>query len=1003
MDPNSLNIRGSTQPELFRATVDDMARALQTDATRFWARSLQSDGPIEIWEINGERFLSNGNHRYQAAVLIGVEIPDDMIMVRELLHAHEYLRYKGLTIDLVILNERAPSYLQELQEELQRQIRMSGSQSLLDKPGGIFMRRADILPPEDLLLLKTVARVVLSAEKGTLEEQLVRKLPLTELPRDLPPPALKRQFQDKAPSLPTLTFFNGTGGFSSDGREYVISLKEGQWTPAPWINVIANSLDFGFLISESGAGYTWSANSRENRLTSWSNDAVSDPVSEAIYIRDDDTGDLWSPTPLPIRGNDAYLIRHGQGYTQFEHTSHGIAQELHVSVPLDATIKISRLRLRNLGKISRRVSVTSYQEWVLGTHRGVTAPTVVTEIDGPTGAILARNPYNNEFARRVAFAQMVTPTRTLTCDRQEFLGRNGNTARPAALRRRGLSGASGAGLDPCAVFQTSLVLEAGEERELVILLGQAEDVERARELIARYQMENAAPAALAAVHSYWDETLGAIEIKTPDPGMNLLVNRWLLYQALSCRLWARSGFYQSGGAIGFRDQLQDVMALVYSRPEIARAQILTAAERQFEQGDVQHWWHPPTGRGVRTHFSDDLLWLPFVVSFYVRRTGDASVLNEPVSFLDAPELLPGQDDSYLTPRTSSHLGTVLEHCARAMDRSMKLGSHGLPLMGSGDWNDGMNRVGHLGRGESVWVGWFLHQTMRDFIPYCKKAGFADRVEAYRNHLERLKTALESQAWDGQWYRRAFFDDGTPLGSSSNSECQIDSIAQSWAVLSEAGDPERARSAMEAVNDRLVHRGDGLVKLFTPPFDQGGSDPGYIKGYVPGVRENGGQYTHAAIWALMAYAKQGDGDRAMELFSMLNPIHHAATRAAVNRYKVEPYVMAGDIYGQPPHIGRGGWSWYTGSASWMYRAAVESILGFELRDGSFSVKPCLPQNWPGFEMTYRRGTTRYQISVVSQEQRPPGEEPGTRLDGVPLSSGEIPLRSDGKTHLVQVFM
>ncbi|MGK5083271.1 glycosyl transferase family 36, partial [Bdellovibrionota bacterium FG-1] len=726
-------------------------------------------------------------------------------------------------------------------------------------------------------------------------------------------------------------------------------------------------------------------------------------VSEAIYIRDEATGEFWSPTPLPIREPETYFVRHGQGYSQFEHSSHGIAQVLHISVPLDASVKISRLRLKNLGNGIRHLSVTSYVEWVLGFQRGVTAPTMITEIDDKTGAIFARNPYNNEFAPRVAFAEMVEERRTLTCDRKEFLGRNGNTARPAALRRKNLSGTAGAGLDPCAAFQTSFTLRPGEERELIILLGQAENAESAQELIVRYRKKDAAKTALAAVLTYWNETLGAIEIKTPDASMNTLVNRWLLYQALSCRIWARSGFYQSGGAIGFRDQLQDVMALVYSRPELARQQILTAAARQFEEGDVQHWWHPPTGRGVRTHFSDDLLWLPFVTSFYIKVTGDASVLEEPISFIDAPELEPGQDDSYLMPRTSSQLASIFEHCARALDRSLKTGSHGLPLMGSGDWNDGMNRVGHRGQGESVWVGWFLHQTLSQFIPFCEKAGQTERATIYQKHLEALKTAIEANAWDGEWYRRAFFDDGSPLGSSTNDECQIDSIAQSWAVLSRAGDPERARLAMKSVNERLVHRGDGLVKLFVPPFDQGNADPGYIKGYVPGVRENGGQYTHAAIWALMAYAAQGDGDRAAELFSMLNPINHANTRAKVNRYKVEPYVMAGDIYGLSPHIGRGGWTWYTGSASWMYRAALESILGFELRGNVFRIQPCLPKHWPGFEMTYRPkvgSTTQYLISVTQTTPSTPSIR-SIRLDGVLLDSADIPIADDGKMHTVQI--
>ncbi len=945
-----------------------------------WAYGISGDLPIILTRIHDEK---------------------DMTMVRELLHAHEYLRLKGLIVDLVILNERAPSYLQSLQEELQRQIRMSGSQALLDKPGGIFIRRTDVMPEQDVLLLKSVARVTLHAEKGTLDEQLRRRPIAMELPELLQTRATKLTYPEAVPHVPKLSFFNGLGGFSDQGRTYVIILKEGQWTPAPWINVIANAGDFGFLVSEAGAGYTWSANSRENRLTSWSNDAVSDGVSEAIYIRDDESGAYWSPTPLPVREPETYVIHHGQGYSRFEHTSNGIQQELLMFVPLDAGVKISRLRLKNLGKEPRKLSVLTYTEWVLGLQRGASAPHVHTEVDQGSGALFARNAYNNEFASRVAFAEISENKRSFTCDRKEFLGRNRSTANPAAMTTTKLSGLHGAGLDPCAAFQSSFTLAPGEEREIIVLLGETATKEEARELARKYRNQVAVREAYESMLRHWDDVLGAIEIKTPDAAMNMLVNRWLIYQTLSCRIWARSAFYQSGGAFGFRDQLQDVMALVYSRPALAREQILRAASRQFKEGDVQHWWHPPTGRGVRTHFSDDLLWLPFVVTFYIGVTGDRSILGEVVPFLEAPELSPGQDDSYLQPRVSTETGTVLEHCARTLDRSLKTGQHGLPLMGSGDWNDGMNRVGHEGKGESVWVAWFLLAVLKDFLPYCDQPEFAERVARYQEHLLELKNAVETQAWDGDWYRRAYFDDGTPLGSASNPECRIDSIAQSWAVLSGAGDAQRASRAMAAVDVHLIHRGDGLVKLFTPPFDQGTTDPGYIKGYVPGVRENGGQYTHAAIWALMAFAKQGDGDRAAELYTLLNPINHALTRAGLHKYKVEPYVVAADIYAFAPNVGRGGWTWYTGSASWMYRAALESILGFKLQGNVLTLQPCIPIYWPEFEMIYRRGTTTYMIQVKNRDAHFGTQSRRITLDGKKFDSENIPLVDDGKTHTIHL--
>jgi len=945
--------------------------------SRLWAFGISGDIPIVLSRISDEK---------------------DMAMVRELLHAHEYLRLKGLAFDLVILNERAHSYLQTLQDELTRQIRMSGSQVLLDRPGGIFLRRADLLPNEDVILLKSVARVVLNSEKGSLEEQIQRSPPATDLPETLAPALTSNPpAWVQAPQIPKLTFFNGLGGFADGGRQYVIVLKDAQWTPAPWINVIANALDFGFIISESGSGYTWSVNSRENRLTPWSNDPVADPPGEAIYIRDEETGEYWSPTPLPIRGPETYVIKHGQGFTEFNHESHGISQSLTLFVPLDGEVKIAYLRLTNPGRGRRVLSVTSYAEWVLGSQRPFSAPHVITSLDSASGVVLAWNRFNAEFAPRVAFAHMSENARTIAGDRGEFLGRNGAPSRPAAMERVGLSGSVGGGMDPCTAIQARITLEPGEERVVVILLGQCATAAEAIQTARRFESPHAARLALGEVIAYWDQTLSTIEIKTPDEAMNTLVNRWLLYQTQACRVWARSAFYQSGGAFGFRDQLQDVMALIYSEPQIARKQILTASARQFPEGDVQHWWHPPTGRGVRTRFSDDLVWLPFVTSFYVTVTGDLSILSEVVPFIEAPQLEPGHDDAYRQPEVSSETGTLLEHCARTLDRSLKTGVHGLPLMGSGDWNDGMNRVGNQGRGESVWMGWFLHDTISRFLPHCGGL-LPERVAKYRAHLPALVQALEENAWDGDWYRRAYFDDGTPLGSAANQECRIDSIAQSWAVLSGAGDPKRAVQAMSAVSEQLVHRGDQLIKLFVPPFDQDGAlDPGYIKGYLPGVRENGGQYTHAAIWTLMAFAKLGDGDRAAELFSLLNPIHHTLNRADLQRYKVEPYVIAADVYGHAPHVGRGGWTWYTGSASWMYRAAVETILGFELRGDRLRINPKIPSSWPGFELSYRRETTKYQIRVTRNAT------PSTKLDGVLLGGPDIPIVNDGKSHQVEITL
>jgi cyclic beta-1,2-glucan synthetase len=956
--------------------------ALNTKAqSSLWAYGISGDLPIVVVRINKDA---------------------DMRTVRKLVRGHEYLHYKGLKVDLVILNDTPTDYLQVLHQELETIVRTSGLQGLLDKPGGVYLRRSDQMPEADRILLHAVARVVIVAERGAFEDQIERK----RVEEPLPPPFMPRLPSQTYPEMtvapPDLAFFNGLGGFHQGGREYVTLLGAEQWTPAPWSNVIGNEVEFGFQITETGSGCTWSLNSRENRLTPWSNDAVSDPPGEVVYMRDEDSGTIWSATPLPIREREPYIIRHGQGYSVFEHTSHGISQELLVFAPLDAPVKISLLRLRNRTARKRRLTVTQYNELVLGVSRPSSAPYIITEIDEPSATIFARNPFNNEFADRVAFAATSETILSATCDRREFVGRNSSLESPAALKRLSLAGRDGAGLDPCAAIQTSIELAPNEAREVIFLLGEEESKSAAQEVVAKFRQAGNVNAAFEKVLAHWDRLLGRIEVRTPDAALDTMLNRWLLYQTLSCRIWARTAFYQSGGAFGFRDQLQDVMALVYSSPDVARQQILLAAAHQFKEGDVQHWWHPPTGRGVRTRISDDLLWLPFVAAFYINVTGDVSVLDEVAPFLEQPLLTDDQHESYTQPQISSESAPIYEHCARALDRSLAVGNHGLPLMGGGDWNDGMNRVGHQGKGESVWLGWFLYTTLMAFVPHVDARKQTVRGNRYRKHLEDLRTALEEKGWDGDWYRRAYFDDGTPLGSTRNEECRIDSIAQSWSVISGASDPYRMGRAMAAVEEYLIRRGDGLVILFTPPFDRGALDPGYIKGYVPGVRENGGQYTHAAIWTLIAYSMLGDGERAGELFALLNPINHSSTRAGLHKYKVEPYVAVGDVYAVPPHTGRGGWTWYTGSAGWMYRAGLESILGFKLQHDRLEVNPCVPRWWRDFEITYRRGRAVYRIKV----ENPMGVSRGVvmlEVDGVDQTGKTIELIDDEKTHNVRIVM
>ncbi len=934
-------------------------------------------------------------------VILRLEREEDVSMARQLVRGHQYLRSKGLQFDLVILNDHPTSYAGTLQDSLQMAVRTSGAQALLDKPGGIYIRRSDMIPEDERILLHTVARVVIVSERGSLEEQQTRRPIEESLPAPFQPRLGVQPYVEPLLTPPKVAFFNGLGGFAHGGREYVATFGEGQWSPAPWSNVVANSEDFGFLITETGGGYTWSINSHENRLTPWSNDTVSDPPGEAIYIRDEDSGATWTPTPFPIREAQQYLVRHGQGYTVFEHGSHGISQELLVFAPLDAPVKISLLRLRNRTDRRRRLTLTSYNELVLGSTRDASVMHIVTDLEESSGAIYARNSYNNEFAERVTFAGTSEDRLTMTCDRKEFIGRNGTLANPAAMKRAGLGGRDGAGLDPCAAIQATIELAPGEAREVIFLLGQAASIEEARAINARFRNVHEVNEAFERVLGFWDQTLGTIEIKTPDASMDTLVNRWLLYQTLACRVRGRSAFYQSSGAFGFRDQLQDVMALFYAQPQVARKQILRAAGRQFKEGDVQHWWHEPTGRGVRTRFSDDLLWLPYVASAYVQATGDYSLFEESVPFIEGELLKDDQVESYLEPAVSKESATVLEHCARAVDRSLGLGKHGLPFMGSGDWNDGMNRVGIGGQGESVWLGWFLASVIKDFVPFCERYQLKSRTKRYTSHLEKLKKGLE-QAWDGDWYRRAYFDDGTPLGSAQNDECRIDSIAQTWAVMSGVADSYKAGRAMASVDQYLVQRGEGLIILFTPPFDKTKLDPGYVKGYVPGVRENGGQYTHAALWTVIAFAMLGDGDRAGELFALLNPINHASTRAGLHKYKVEPYVAVGDVYAVPPHTGRGGWTWYTGSAGWMYRAALEYILGFKLQGDRLRVDPCIPRWWHEFEITYRRENTTYRIRVENPHSLCRGIAE-VALDGVAQPDHSVLLSKDGLTHEVRIVI
>nr|WP_211287749.1 glucoamylase family protein [Xanthomonas dyei] len=960
------------------------------------------------------------NHRGQSAlwshaisgdlpiVLLRITDPDNLELARQLVQAHAYWRLKGLRADLVIWNESQAGYRQQLQDAILGLIAADPEANVLDRPGGIFVRAIEHISQEDRVLLQTVARAILSDANGTLDAQLQRH----PSARAHPPLLEPIQQLDSAEALASthaayldhtlqaaaeeaVLFDNGLGAFAADGREYRITLDEGTATPAPWCNVMANA-QFGSVVSDSSPGYSWAENAHEFRLTPWHNDPVGDASSEAFYLRDDDTGQVWSPMALPCRGSGRYTVRHGFGYSVYSHIEHGIGSELWVFVDVERPIKFSHLRLKNLSGRPRRLSVTGYVEWVLGDIRARSQLHVVSEVDLGSSVLTARNPYNTEFDGRVAFFDADAPSRSITGDRSEFLGRNGSLAAPAALTRQRLSGRVGAGLDPCAAIQIPVTLAAEQTFETVFRLGAAADRASALTLARQSRGVATAHTALLAVRAHWQQILGTVQVSTPDAAVDLLANGWLLYQTIACRFLARSGYYQSGGAFGFRDQLQDSMAMVHAQPALTRAHLLRCAAHQFVQGDVQHWWHPPQDRGVRTQCSDDFLWLPQALCRYLDTTADTSVLDERVGFIDGRELKPDEESYYDLPQLTGNRQSLYAHSVLALQRGMaRLGERGLPLIGSGDWNDGMNRVGKDGKGESVWLGFFLYDTLLRFADVAAQRDDAAFAATCRTHAQSLRASLEQHAWDGGWYRRAWFDDGTPLGASDSDECRIDSLSQSWAVLSGAMDPARIAQAMDAMHQHLVDTDAGIVKLLMPPFDRTEHDPGYIRGYVPGVRENGGQYTHAAVWATMAFAQLGDSARAWQLAGMINPIHHARDAAGAQRYKAEPYVLAADVYAVAPHTGRGGWSWYTGAAGWMYRLLTESLLGLQRHGARMHIVPCIPAGWPGYQLRYRFGASTYVIDVTQR----PGGAARLELDGVVQAELAFTLIDDGAVHAV----
>jgi cyclic beta-1,2-glucan synthetase len=927
--------------------------------------------------------------------------PASSAVTRQMVQAHAYWHAFGLRSELALLCTQSPNGVPGAFEQIRRQLESGPGADRVGHPGGIFLLDDATLDDGDRTLLRSVARIVVT-DAHTLDPQLAPRRSEAESAggkglATTPAPEPAR------PAPPNnLVAFNGCSGFTPDGREYVIAISAAHMTPAPWVNVIANP-DFGTLVSESGSATTWSENAHEFRLTPWSNDPVSDPNTEAFYIRDEASGRFWSPTLLPTRAEGAYTTRHGFGYSVFEHARDEIESELRMYVAIDSPVKFSVLTLRNRSDRPRSLSVTGYVEWVLGDERVKTRMQVVTELDAATGALFARNAYNTDFSGRTAFfdvdGEISDAAREVCGDRADFFGPTGSLAAPAALVAPAgipLSGRVGAALDPCAVLRVGIDLAPGQAHVVVFRLGTGKTPDEARDLVRRWRRPAAAGEALEAVHAFWRHTLCAVQVQTPDAALNLLANGWLLYQAIASRLWGRTAFYQSSGAFGFRDQLQDAMALVHAAPALVREHLLRCATRQFVEGDAQHWWHPPSGKGVRTRCADDYLWLPLATCRYVEVTGDTGVLDVACPFLESRALKDGEASNYELPRVSDQVGNLYEHAVRAIQRAFSFGAHGLPLIGGGDWNDGMNLVGAGGKGESVWMAFFLVTVLMRFAPLARARGDADFATRCEREASRLRTCVDASAWDGAWYRRAWFDDGTVMGSAANAECRIDSIAQSWSVLSGGAASDRARRAMASLYEHLVHRDTRLVQLLDPPFDTSKPSPGYIQGYVPGVRENGGQYTHAAVWAAMAFAALGDADRAWELFGLLNPVSHASDAGQVATYKVEPYAVAGDVYAFAPHAGRGGWTWYTGSAGWMYQLVVESLLGLQRNGNQLRVRPLLPNTWTAFDMTYRYGTStfaiRCRVSAV-------GVATSLVVDGVETVGDALTLVDDGLAHVV----
>lgn len=988
-------------PSNFFRTSGDIIKRNSKNQTGLWRFGISGDYPILLLRINNV---------------------EDIRAAKDVVMAYEFCKKNLIKVDLVMLNEQEYGYTDEVNSLL---MGITSNLRMYDEnpqKRSLFILQSHMMSIAEQDLLFIASRLVINAKTGFsywfTKEILADKL-LAE--KRLPPYFAKRnysrllteenQVENFSNNTNAITirrahseFYNNIGGFTNHGEEYEIRLNAGQKTPMPWINVIANE-HFGFHISESGSGYSWSGNSRENKLTTWSNDPVMDPPSEVIYIRDDESGDYTTVTSSPINDGGAYAVSHGHGYSVFEHESIDIKQKMTVFAAQDDPVKIWSTTIKNTADRKREISMTLYVEWVLGVSRESTSPYLVTEMDRPANLMKVRNVYSANFGNIYAFVSSSEKIVSYSGNRAEFIGNRGTLQNPEGLREKEFTGTEGAGYDPCSAIMVKVTLDPNERKEIIFIMGQTNNEASSpsmNSLVDKYCSLSYAKIELGNVKQSWKSILGQIKVETPDRALNLMINEWLLYQVISCRLRAKAAFYQCGGAVGFRDQLQDVMALLNVEPERARRQIVLCCSRQFIEGDVQHWWHQHTGQGVRTRISDDLLWLPYTTAMYVKNTGDYAILDEQADYLHAELLNPDESEKYFIPDTAQMPESVYLHCIKAIEKSLVFGIHGLPLMGSGDWNDGMNRVGAKGKGESVWLGWFLYTVLNEFAPICIIRGDEDRAEKYKKVAELITQNIEKHAWDGQWYLRAFFDDGTPIGSEKNEECKIDSISQSWSILSGAADKTRSLTAIQSADRHLVKEEDGVICLLTPPFDSSPFDPGYIKGYYPGVRENGGQYTHAAIWLAMAHMRLRDGDGAYKLLSMMNPVNTTSSYKGATKYEQEPYVITADIYSQEPYGGKGGWSWYTGSAGWMYQALICDLLGIRKVGQRLYIDPTIPGEWNEYKVIYRYGNTEYTIIIENPNSLQHGCNSIT-LDNEFISGNSFELVDDGVGHVVKTTL